>query len=148
MAGPNGRRGRGLSRGGLAARTQTNPETVRYYERIGLLHEPARTAGGHRSYGDADVRRLHFIRRSRELGFTIAEVGELLALVDGSAFPCAEVKGLTLRHAADIRDKIADLKKIEATLTDMAARCTGNAVPECAIVDVLSDVEQGPASVA
>jgi len=114
-----------------------NPETVRYYERVGLMPEPPRTAGGHRVYDGTHLRRLGFIRRSRELGFSLQEVCALLGLVDGGKYTCAEVRDLTLVHLADVRRKIADLKRLERSLKGMAERCTGDRVPDCPIIDVL-----------
>jgi MerR family mercuric resistance operon transcriptional regulator len=140
MPGNTKARGRGLSRGQLAELTGCNAETIRYYEKIGVLPTAPRTAGGHRVYDDALVRRLAFVLRSRELGFSLGQVRELLGLADESHASCAVVKSMTLDHAATIRDKIADLRKMERILTDMAARCDaagGGDVPACPIVDEL-----------
>jgi MerR family transcriptional regulator, mercuric resistance operon regulatory protein len=110
---------------------------VRFYEKRGLLQVPPRTAGGHRDYASEHLKRLTFIRRSRELGFTLEEIRGLLGLVDGGDWTCAEVKAMTLEHLADVRRKIADLRKLAQILKDMAAQCDGGAVPECPIVDAL-----------
>jgi MerR family mercuric resistance operon transcriptional regulator len=126
-----------MRRGELAQRSGCNIETVRFYERLGLLPPPPRTAGGHRDYALEHLKRLTFIRRSRGLGFTLDEVRSLLTLVDGSDWTCAEVKAMTLEHLADIRRKIADLERLARILDDMAAQCEGGAVPECPIVDAL-----------
>lgn len=126
-----------MRRGELAERSGCNIETVRFYEKQGLLPAPPRTAGGHRDYADEHLRRLTFIRRARELGFTLDEVRGLLALVDGGDWTCAEVQAMTLGHLADVRRKIADLTKMAAILDDMAAQCDGDAVPECPIIDAL-----------
>jgi MerR family mercuric resistance operon transcriptional regulator len=126
-----------MRRGELAERSGCNIETVRFYEKQGLLPAPPRTAGGHRDYAEEHRRRLTFIRRSRELGFTIGEVRGLLGLVDGGDWTCAEVRAMTLEHLADVRRKIADLQKLAAILEDMAAQCDGGAVPECPIIDAL-----------
>ena len=126
-----------MRRGELANLSGCNVETVRFYEKQGLLPAPPRTAGGHRDYAPEHLKRLTFIRRSRELGFTLGEVRGLLALVDGSDWTCAEVRAMTLDHLADVRRKIADLEKIARTLEDMAAQCDGGAVPACPIVDAL-----------
>ena len=85
-----------MTRGELGSATGCNIETIRYYERIGLLPEPPRSPGGHRLYEEEHLRRLTFIRRSRELGFTLEEVRGLLRLVDGGLYTCAEVKTLPL----------------------------------------------------
>src|SRR5215470_13178632 len=79
---------RPLTRGALAARTGCNIETIRYYERVGLLPPPPRSAGGHRLYGEGLIRRLNFVRRSRDLGFSVEEIRELLLLVDGGTYTC------------------------------------------------------------
>lgn len=130
--------GYGLKRGEMARRTGCNLETIRYYEKIGLLADPPRSAKGYRLYGEAHVRRVRFILRARELGFSIEEVRGLLELVDGGQQTCAEVKARTDLHLADIRAKIADLKHIEAILARTAAQCSGDAMPECPILDALS----------
>ncbi len=123
--------------GALSKGTGCHIETIRYYERIGLMPKPPRSPGGHRLYEDDHLRRLTFIRRSRELGFTLEEVRGLLRLVDGGSYTCAEVKTLTLDHAAEVRRKVADLRKLERVLADMAAECEGGEVPECPIIDAL-----------
>ena len=126
-----------LTRGVIAARTGVNIETVRYYERIGLLPEPPRSEGGHRLYTEDLLRRLNFIRRCRELGFPVQEVRALLSLVDGGDYSCGEVRELTLRHLEDVRAKIADLRRLERTLAEVSSQCEGGAVPDCPIIDAL-----------
>ena len=126
-----------LRRGGLAVRTGCNLETVRYYEKIELLPEPPRTANGYRAYDESHVRRLRFILRARELGFDIAEIRGLLVLVDTERQTCAEVKQRTEQHLADVRGKIADLTRIERILADTAAQCSGEEVPDCAILEAI-----------
>jgi MerR family mercuric resistance operon transcriptional regulator len=126
-----------MRRGELAQRSGCNIETVRFYEKRGFLPPPPRTAGGHRNYGREDLKRLTFIRRSRELGFTLDEVCGLLTLVDGSEWTCAEVRAMTLKHLAGVRGKIADLQKLAGILEDMAAQCSGGTLPQCPIVDAL-----------
>jgi MerR family transcriptional regulator, mercuric resistance operon regulatory protein len=128
---------RALTIGKLAQEAGVNLETVRYYERIGLMPRTHRTPGGHRNYEGEHVRRLSFIRRSRELGFTLAEVRELLRLVDARRCTCAQVQRIAVRHIADIRQKRADLRRLERVLAAMAAKCKGGQVPECPIVDAL-----------
>ncbi len=137
MTGRTGVRVRRLTRGVVAKLTGCNIETMRYYERAGLMPDPARSEGGHRIYSDDQVRRLMFIRRCRELGFRVEQVRELLRLVDGGDYTCAEVRVITIDHLDDVGRKIADLRKIQTTLRDMAAECDGGDVPECPIVDVL-----------
>ena len=130
-------RSKELTRGSLATRTGVNIETVRYYEKIGLMPDPARSPGGHRVYNETHVKRLFFIRRSRELGFTIQETRELLELVDGGDYTCAEVRDRTNSHLADVTKKIGDLQKIQRTLSKMASMCDGGMVPECPVINAL-----------
>ncbi len=126
-----------MTRGVIAKRTGVNIETVRYYERIGLLPAPPRSRGGHRIYDDDLLRRLNFIRRSRELGFTLDEVRGLLRLVDGGDYTCREVEALTTVHLEDVRRKLDDLKRLEKVLGEMVARCAGGEVPECPVIEAL-----------
>ena len=126
-----------LTRGVMAARTGVNIETVRYYERIGILPPPPRSPGGHRLYDVEHMKRLAFVRRSRELGFSLQEVRGLLNLVDGGAGTCDQVKAVTLDHLDDVRQRIADLRRMERVLRGMAATCEGGDVPDCPIIDTL-----------
>jgi MerR family mercuric resistance operon transcriptional regulator len=126
-----------MTRGVIAARTGVNIETVRYYERIGLLPAPPRSEGGHRIYDEDMLRRLNFIRRSRELGFTLNEVRGLLLLVDGGDYTCGEVESLTTAHLGEVRRKLADLKRLERVLREMVAGCQGGEVPECPVIEAL-----------
>src|SRR5215469_15184348 len=136
-----------LTRGALAVRTGCNVETIRYYERVGLLPPPPRSAGRHRLYGEGLVRRLNFVRRSRDLGFSIEEIRELLRLVDGGSYTCGEVEQLARDHVREIRRKIADLGKLARVFETMAAQCSGDAVPDCPIIDALFDPD-GPSRLA
>ncbi|RMD64444.1 MAG: MerR family transcriptional regulator [Alphaproteobacteria bacterium] len=126
-----------FTRGMIAARTGVNIETVRYYERIGLLPAPPRSRGGHRIYDEALLRRLNFIRRCSELGFTLAEIRSFLHLVDGGDYTCGEVADLTRAHLADVRRRIADLRRLEKVLGEMVARCAGGEIPDCPIIEAL-----------
>jgi MerR family mercuric resistance operon transcriptional regulator len=126
-----------LTRGSLAHRSGVNSETIRYYEKIGLMPDPMRSAGGHRIYERPHLKRLSFIRRTRELGFTLKEVRGLLGLVDGGDYTCAEVQDRTLVHMNDVAQKIRDLQKMQRTLQSMASKCDGGQVPDCPIVDAL-----------
>jgi MerR family mercuric resistance operon transcriptional regulator len=136
-------RGLASSIGTLAKRTGVNIETIRFYERIGILPKPPRSEGGHRIYDRDHLKRLTFVRRSRELGFSLAEVRALLRLVDGGRYTCAEVKVVTLGHLADVRRKIADLRRLESVLAEVASKCKGEKAPECPIIDVLFDARPG-----
>ncbi|MGH7123124.1 MAG: MerR family transcriptional regulator [Stellaceae bacterium] len=128
-----------FSIGSLSKTSGVNVETIRYYEKIGIMPIPARSAGGYRIYGTEHLKRLSFIRRGRELGFSLDELRGLLRLVDGHAFTCSEVRALTLAHVAEVRRKIADLRRLERVMADMAAQCTGDRVPECPVIDALFD---------
>lgn len=130
-------RARGLSIGDLSQQTGVNIETIRYYEKVGVLPAPARTAGGRRIYGAREARTLAFIRRSRELGFSLHEIRALLNLGAPVTASCAQVREIAGRHLRDIRHKIADLKKLEALLSTTVRRCSGKAVPECPVIEVL-----------
>ena len=133
-----------LSRGEMAARAGCNIETVRYYEQVGMLPPPPRSEGGHRIYGLVFLKRLLFIRRMRALGFTLDEIRGLLRLVDGGNYTCAQVEALARAHIAEIRRKIADLRRLETTLRAMVSRCTGDEIPECPVIDALFDTHPPP----
>jgi MerR family transcriptional regulator, mercuric resistance operon regulatory protein len=126
-----------LTIGTVSDRAGCNIETIRYYERVGLMPRTARSEGGHRLYGEEHVKRLGFIRRSRELGFTLDQIRTLLGLVDGRRYTCAQVKRITVEHLDEVHRKVVDLKTIERVLKDMAAQCDGGAVPKCAVIDAL-----------
>ncbi|RED43334.1 MerR family transcriptional regulator [Aestuariispira insulae] len=126
-----------MKRGELAVRTGCNIETIRFYEKEGILPNPPRTAAGHRLYGAEHLKRLSFILRCRELGFTLEQTRSLLALVDGNDYTCAEVREAALAHVDEVRRKIEDLKVIDQVLSDMAAKCDGGDVPDCPIIDTL-----------
>lgn len=129
---------RGLQRAALAKRTGCNLETVRYYEKIALMPEPPRTESGHRVYDGLHEQRLRFILRSRELGFGIEEIRDLLRLVDGGAHTCAGVREMTLHHLADVRAKIADLQRLARVLAKTVSACSGDEVPDCPVIDALA----------
>lgn len=127
----------GLTIGRLARLTQVNIETIRYYERIGMLPPPPRTAGGHRVYGAVEMHTLTFIRRARELGFALDEIRGLLALGGPGKASCAEVQAIASHHLEHIRAKIADLGRLEQILSATIAQCSGGGTPECPVIDVL-----------
>ena len=113
--------------------------TIRYYEQIALLPEPARNAGRYRVYDAADIRRLAFIRRARELGFTLDEVRTLLSLsANDGQDTCANVREVAENHLADVRAKIADLRAMEHVLADAVRHCAAGQVPGCPIIEALS----------
>jgi len=138
--------GSGFGIGSLSRQTGCNIETIRYYERIGLLPAPPRTAGGHRSYDREHVRRLGFIRRSRELGFPLDEVRALLRLADGDEVDCGTVQAITVRHLRGVRERIQDLRRLERTLKTISDQCAGGVAPHCPVIEALSGGPHGGAS--
>ncbi|GLI95244.1 MerR family transcriptional regulator [Methylocystis echinoides] len=126
-----------LSIGQLATAAGVNLETVRYYERIRLMPAPARTASGHRAYEEGHIRRLAFIRRARELGFSIEQIRALLALAQPSRTSCAEVREVARAHLDDVRSKLADLVSLEGILAETISRCSGDSAPSCPVLDML-----------
>jgi len=132
-------RNAGIQIGELARRSGCNVETVRYYERIGLLPTPARTAGGYRLYETADVRRLMFARRARELGFALEEVRILMGLsTHNDRTACADVRELAANHLAQVRAKIADLQVTESVLAEAVQRYEEHEIPGCPMIKTLS----------
>src|SRR5215207_8444673 len=97
--------------GKLSEGTGVHIETIRYYERIGLLPAPPRSEGGRRLYSTEHLARLIFLRRSRELGFSLEEIRTLLRLVEGGDYTCGDVKALTMQHLQNVRQKMRDLRK-------------------------------------
>lgn len=130
---------RALPIGEMSRKTGVKIETIRYYERIGIMPKPVRTEGGHRAYDADQLKHLAFIKRSRELGFSLGEIRALLDLVDTDTYTCAEVHEMTTKHLATVRKKLADLRRLERILKDMAAECSRGDVPECPIIDTLYD---------
>jgi MerR family transcriptional regulator, mercuric resistance operon regulatory protein len=125
--------------GELSWQTGCHVETIRYYERVGLLPRPPRSAGRYRLYDIGDVRRLAFVRRARELGFTLNQVRALLLLsAADSENTCSEVRALTARHLTDLRAKIADLRAMEHVLSEAVRRCDTGELPGCPLIDTLS----------
>ncbi len=124
---------------GQVARASGVPsKTIRYYEEIGLIARAARSSGNYRVYGGTDVQTLRFIQRARGLGFSVEEVGALLALWRDRARSSAQVKALAERHLRDIDRKIAEMASIRATLEQLTARCHGDDRPDCPILDDLA----------
>ena len=130
-----------ISIGDMSRRTGRTIETIRYYEKIGLLPAPLRTRGGHRAYRDHHFERLTVIRRSRELGLSIAEIRRLLTVIERGG-QCGEVQEIMLAHLQTIRSKIADLQRTERILAEATARCEGKRAPSCPVVETLSIRQQ------
>jgi MerR family mercuric resistance operon transcriptional regulator len=128
---------KGLQRAELARRTGCNLETVCYYEKVGLLPDPPRTTSGYRNYDTTHERRLRFVLRARELGFSLDEIRELPRLVDERDQPCAEASAIAAHHLEDVRAKIADLKRMERVLKDVVAQCADGTLPECPLIETL-----------
>lgn len=126
--------------GELAARTGTTPEAIRYYERVGVLPPPARRGDGrYRRYGRRDIERLAFVRRARELGFSLDEVRELLGLADQPDRPCSEVDRLARAHLAAVNDKLAQLEALRSELERVIGACRGGlAMADCRILAALA----------
>ena len=131
-------RGNRIPIGALAKRTGVQIETIRYYERVGLLPKADRITNGRRAYGESDVKRLGFIKRSRDMGFSQDEVRNLLKLADGGASSCSEVRTLATSHLHDIRAKLSDLRRMERVLKNTVSQCVGEGAPVCPVLDALS----------
>jgi len=128
---------RTIAIGELSRRTGCNIETIRYYERIGVLPTPRRR-GRYRHYGADDVGRLNFVRRARELGFTLQEVRALLGLATGGMQSCSRVRDLAASNLLDVRARIADLKRMERALAHAVRACDRENRASCPIIDTLS----------
>lgn len=128
--------------GELASLAGVTVQTVRYYERRGLLGEPERRASGYREYGDAAVDRLRFIRRAQELGFTLAEIGELLVLRLDPGTTASAVKARASEKIDEIDRKIRDLTRIREALEHLAGRCRGGRGPtgDCPLLEALGPI--------
>src|SRR4051794_36776310 len=129
----------GFAIGELARRTGTKVETVRWYERDGIMPPPARTEGGHRVYTRAHLDRLAFIRHARELGFPLEDVRALLSMADHPERSCAEADRIAREHLASVRSKIARLQALERELVRMVEDCGHGRVGECRVIEVLAD---------
>jgi MerR family mercuric resistance operon transcriptional regulator len=130
-------RAENLPIGELSKQSGVNIETIRYYERIKMLAPPPRTASGRRVYDSTDLRILVFIRRARELGFSLDEIRALLRLGGPEKASCREVREIAAHHLEDIRAKLGDLKKLERLLAKTVARCSGKTAPDCPVLDIL-----------
>lgn len=137
-------RGEAFPIGELSRTTGVNIETIRYYEKVGMLPSPPRTGGGRRVYGWQHRRTLAFIRRGRELGFTLDEIRALLDLGGRTDAPCAEVRDIAAKHLRDIRDKIADLKKLDRLLASTIDRCDAGHSLACPVLEILGSEAKAP----
>jgi Cu(I)-responsive transcriptional regulator len=127
-----------FSIGELARATDTKVETIRYYERIGLLSPPARTSGNYRAYAARHLARLSFIRRGRDLGFSLDDIRELLRLSDDRDQPCADVDRIARAHLAEVQRKLADLAALGGELRQLIDQCQHGTIAECRIIEALA----------
>lgn len=128
----------GMAIGALASATGTKAVTIRYYERIGLLPQPGRTAANYRSYGNDELKRLTFIRRARSLGLSIGEVRELMAMAEASRRSCESVNSIARDHLAAVDEKLADLSSLRRELAQLVDQCESGSIAECRILEALS----------
>ena len=127
-----------LTTGQLAKKTRVNVETVRYYERRGLIPEPPRSYSGYRQYSQEMVTRIQFIKHAKELGFSLKEIGDLLSLRLDPKTPCLEVKRRTEAKISDIEEKIKSLQQMKKSLIKLEAACIGQGfISECPILEAL-----------
>jgi MerR family transcriptional regulator, mercuric resistance operon regulatory protein len=124
--------------GAAARRAGVNIETIRYYEREGVVPKPARAANGRRIYGDAEIDRLAFVRRGRELGFTLGEIRALARLAAGPSIACDEVLAMTRAHLVEVRLKMRDLARLETVLARLAGQCARGRPRACPVIDALA----------
>jgi Cu(I)-responsive transcriptional regulator len=129
-----------LTIGEMGKATNTKIETIRYYEKIGLLPKPARTSSNYRDYGQAELGRLSFIRRSRDLGFSLDKVRALLGLSDEKSCNCAGIDRIASQHLLEVDRKIADLRALRRELKAVIDSCDGGTVAECRIIEALGPV--------
>jgi Cu(I)-responsive transcriptional regulator len=129
--------------GELARAAETKTETIRYYERIGLLPIPPRTEGNYRDYSAAHVSRLSFTRRARALGFSIQQIKELLDLSDQKEQSCEAVDAIAREHLADVKRKLADLSALRRELDALIGQCRHGTIADCRILDALAPSRAG-----
>jgi MerR family mercuric resistance operon transcriptional regulator len=132
-----------LTIGEVAKAAEIGVETIRFYEREGLIAEPPRRASGYRQYPREAIRRLRFIRRAKELGFTLREIGELLSLRVDPSTTCADVRAMARAKIEDIDGRVAELHRIKDVLERLARSCRGKGpTSECPILDILDERER------
>ncbi|HEY8610938.1 MAG TPA: helix-turn-helix domain-containing protein [Roseomonas sp.] len=130
--------GKSLNIGALAKATGTKVETIRWYEAVGLLPAPARSAGNYRLYGEAHLGRLSFIRRARDLGFSLEQIRALLDLAEDRDRSCEAVDGIAREHLGEVDRKIADLQALRRELDSLIGQCRHGNVSECRIIEALA----------
>ena len=124
--------------GAAAASSGVTAKMIRHYEAIGLLRPAERRANDYRDYGERDLHELRFIKRARRLGFSIAEIGELLALWRDRGRPSREVKRIAEAHIGDLQSRVAEMQAMANTLRELVATCHGDDRPDCPILDDLA----------
>lgn len=129
--------------GEAAKASQVSAKMIRYYEQIGLIPPVGRTDAGYRVYHEADIHRLNFIRRARDLGFSVAEIGNLLSLWNDQSRQSADVKRLAEQHIAELEQRMANLRQMTDTLKTLIACCAGDDRPDCPILDELQQSDEG-----
>ncbi|TDT63597.1 Hg(II)-responsive transcriptional regulator [Fonticella tunisiensis] len=130
----------GLTIGQVAKGANVNIETIRYYEKMGLIPEPPRTESGYRLFSLEAIERIKFIKRAKELGFTLSEIKKLLDISDGQEFDCQDVQRFAFQKLKEIELKIHDLEKIKAILQDLSQKCPGQGpISECPILEELKE---------
>lgn len=125
--------------GQLARAAGTNSETIRYYERIGLLRPPVRTGSNYRDYSTHDAERLAFIRHARGLGFELSDIRSLIELAEQPDRDCTEADAIASRHLAAVEEKIDQLERLRGELARMVSQCQGGQVASCRIIETLGD---------
>ena len=130
-----------ITRGKLAKATGTTIETIRFYEKIGLLAPPERTAGNYRAYGQDDVDRLSFVRRARDLGFSLDQVRTLLDLADDRSRSCCAVDEIARTQLKAVEEKIADLLALKRELSNLIEQCDQGTIADCRIIGALAPAE-------
>ncbi|KUP23968.1 Hg(II)-responsive transcriptional regulator [Paenibacillus sp. DMB5] len=129
--------------GDISKLCNVNKETLRYYERKGLIHEPVRSDAGYRLYPEDTINRIMFIKRIQELGFTLSEIDKLLGVVDKDDVRCANMNDFVVQKLEDVQSKIRDFQRIETMLKDLKDRCPDEkAIHECPIIEALIDNNQ------
>jgi MerR family transcriptional regulator, mercuric resistance operon regulatory protein len=127
----------------LAEKCGVNKETIRYYERVGLLSEPSRTNAGYRMFSEGSVNRIKFIKRMQDLGFTLAEIAKLLGVVDKDDERCIDMYNFVVNKIEEVQTRIGDLKMIEQMLFNLKERCPNEkSLYECPIIETLFEEKE------
>ncbi len=125
--------------GAVAKRTGLKVPTIRFYEQEGLIRAPERTGSGRRLYGDADIRRLAFIRHARALGFELEDIRSLLDLTDNPNRPCDEADRIARKHLAEVEQRLAQLTALKVELNRIVRSCAGGTAAQCRVIEALDD---------